>query len=157
MICPNCNRKYKEGTVLCPKCHVTLRHGESYADEQKQPILEDDVKLEEVFQTWDSYEFLDACKILKDAGIEYTGDESYTGELRVDSQGRGQAPYIWKILVPVDQKENALILLSGKVAANIGVTDAGLKPLKPEQRKIFWIAMAVVALIWALIIWKLNF
>jgi hypothetical protein len=136
---------------------VTLRQGESHADDHKQSVMEGDLKLEEVFRSLDCYEFLDACKTLKDAGIEYTGDEFYTGELRVGSQGRGPAPYLWKILVPVEQKENALALLSGRIAAVIGFADAGLKPLKPEQRKIFWIGMTVVALIWALIIWKLNF
>ena len=157
MICPNCNRKYKEGKVLCPKCHVTLRQGESHSDDQKQTVIEGDLKLEEVFQALDCYEFLDACNTLKDAGIEYTGDECYTGELRIGSQGRGPAPYLWKIMVPVEQKENALALLSGRIDANIGYADAGLKPLKPEQRKIFWVAMAVVVLIWAVIIWKSNF
>jgi len=136
---------------------VTLRQVESSADEHRQPIKRDDLKLEEVFRTWNSYDFIDACKTLKDAGIEFTGDESYTGDLRIDSQGRGQAPYIWKILVPAEQKEKALTLLSGKIDINTGFADAELKPLKPEQRKIFWIVMAIVALIWALIIWKLNF
>jgi hypothetical protein len=60
---------------------------------------------------------------------------------RFGGLGRGQAPYLWRILVPEEQKENALTLLSGRIAANAGYADAGLKPLKPEQRKMFWIAM----------------
>ncbi len=157
MICPNCNRKYEDGTVLCPKCHVTLRHDEPRTTEYKQVNLGEDLKLELVFQTWNSYEFLDACNALKDGGVEFRGDESYSGELQVDGQGRGQAPYIWKIWVPIEQKENAETLLAGRMAANAGYANAGMEPIKPEQRKIIWITAAIVVLIWAIIIWKLNF
>lgn len=119
--------------------------------------MKDEFCFEEVYQTWDSYDFLDAIKTLKDAGVEVTGDEWYSGELHIDGQGRGQAPYVWRIFVPVEQKENALTLLSGRIAANIGCADANMGPLKQGERKIFWLITAVVALIWAIILWKLNF
>jgi hypothetical protein len=157
MICPNCNRTYKEGTLLCPKCHVTLTPDGSHTDEAKELVLEDESRFAQVLQTWDCYEFLDVCNVLKNAGIDFIGNDTYTGELRVDGQGRGQAPYIWKIYVPVEQKDNALTLLAGRMAANAGYADAGLKPLKREQRPFFWIVAAIVALAWAVIIWKLNF
>jgi len=153
LICPDCNRKYGDGIVVCSKCHVTLR--------QEEPPVGDgqfeNIEFEEVYQSWDSYDFLDAIKTLKDAGVEVTGDKCYSGELHIDGQGRGQAPYIWKILVPVEQKENALTLLSGRMNANIGYANASMGPMKKGERRIFWFVMAVVALIWAVILWKLNF
>ncbi len=157
MICPNCNRNYKDGTVLCPKCHVTLRQNESLTTDNKEANSEEDLNLELVFQTCDSYEFIAACKELKDRGVEFRVDECYSGELRVDGQGRGQAPFVWNIWVPIEQKENALTLLSGRMAANAGYANARMEPIRPEQRKIIWITTVIVVLIWAIIIWKLNF
>jgi len=157
MICPNCNRKYGDGTVVCSKCNVTLRQEKPPIEENGQFPVKDEFSFEEVYQTWDSYDFLDAIKTLKDAGVEATGDEWYSGELHIDGQGRGQAPYVWRIFVPAEQKENALTLLSGRIAANIGCADASMGPLKLGERKIFWLVTVVVVLIWAIILWKLNF
>jgi hypothetical protein len=157
MICPNCNRKYSAGTVVCSKCHVTLRQEKPPTEENEQIFVNENNEFEEVYQTWDSYDFLDAVKTLKDAGVEVAGDKWYSGELHIDGQGRGQAPYIWKIFVPVEQTESALTLLSGRTDANIGYVNASMGTLKRGERKIFWFIMAVVALIWAVILWELNF
>lgn len=157
MICPNCNRKYGDGIVVCSKCHVTLRQEKLPIEETKQFFLKDNIELEEVYQTWDSYDFLDAIKALKDAGVEAAGDKWYSGELHIDGHGRGQAPYVWKILVPVEQKENALSLLSGRIDANTGYANTSMGPLKKGERKILWFVAAVVVLIWAVILWRLNF
>jgi hypothetical protein len=157
MICPNCNRKYGDGSLVCSKCHVTLRQEIQQISENELSLLNHDIEFEEVYQTWDSYDFVDAIKTLKDEGVEAAGDKWYSGELHIDGQGRGQAPYIWKVFVPAEEKENALALLSGRVLANIGYADASMGPLKQGERKIFWFIMAVVALFWAAILWRLNF
>ncbi len=136
---------------------MTLRQDESREEANEQHPIEDDLKLEEVFQTWDSYEFLDACKVLKDGGVEFTGDKWYSGELHVDGQGRGQASYLWKIFVPAEQKEKALQLLSKELSGNAAWPVSEEETWKPGQRRIFWIVMIITALIWAVIIWKLKF
>lgn len=94
---------------------------------------------------------------MENAGVEAVGDKWYSGELHIDGQGRGQAPFVWKIFVPIGENENANAVLSGRMFANIGYADARMGPLKHSERKLFWSIAAVVALIWAVIIWKFNF
>jgi hypothetical protein len=115
--------------------------------------MTEDTKFEKVFETWDSYEFLDASKILKDAGIPFTGDERYTGEFRVGK--RAQAPYIWTILVPSEKAEEALRLLGDKISGEpIWVPPVMMEPIKPEQRWAYIASMVATAIILTIILWK---
>lgn len=109
MFCPQCKAEYRDGFYVCTDCNVQLVTEIPSAQVAETPVRPDTSQFEKIFETEDSYEFLDACKVLEEAGIPFAGDERYTGEFRATK--RAQAPYVWTILVAPENKEEAVRLL----------------------------------------------
>ncbi len=152
MICPNCKTEYREGFYVCADCNVSLVGELPPFEAPKLAIPIDKINFEKVFETLDSYEFLDACNILKSAGIPYTGDEFYTGEIRMGK--RDQAPYIWSLLVPAGKKDEALRLLGEKISGPIMVSQEEEESMKPTLAWMILVVIAVIAFLMVILIWK---
>ncbi len=153
MICPNCKAEYREGFYVCADCNVSLVGELPPFETPKLAIPTDKINFEKVFETLDSYEFLDASNILKNAGIPFTGDEFYNGEIRTGK--REQAPYIWSLLVPAGKREEALQLLGEKISGPpIMVSQEEEEPMKPTLAWMILVVIAVIAFLMVILIWK---
>ena len=154
MVCPNCKTEYQEGFSVCSDCQIALVSELPPIQNPTYPPVAEDTKLEKVFETWDSYQFLDASNILKNAGIPFTGDERYTGELRAGK--REQAPYVWTILVPTEKREEALQLLDEKISGQpIMVSQDEVATTKPTLAWMLLATVAVIAILFGVLVWKL--
>lgn len=153
MICPNCKTEYRDGFSVCADCNIHLV-SQLPPIENTKHSLSDETEFEHIFETGDSYEFLDATKILKNAGIPFAGDECYTGEFRPTK--RAQAPYVWAILVPAEKREEALRLLDKKVlGVPYVVTQAEVEPIKPAQAWLLLAAIVAIAIFMVSFVLKL--
>ncbi|RII26997.1 MAG: hypothetical protein CXR31_06960 [Geobacter sp.] len=153
MICPKCKAEYREGFLTCADCEVPLVNELSPLQEVDLPVDLEKSEFEKVFETYDSYEFLDACKVLKDAGVPFTGDEWYTGEFRATR--RAQAPYVWAVLVPAERKNEALRLLEEKKAGEpITFSQTETEPMKPKDAWMLLAIMAIFAALMVILIWR---
>lgn len=102
----------------------------------------------------DSFEFLDASNILKNAGIPFTGDELYPGEIRTGK--RDQAPYVWAILVPAEKREESLQLLDEKISGEpYMVPQAEVVLMNPKMAWLHLALAVAIAIFIAIVIWKL--
>ena len=152
MICPNCKTEYRDGFYVCADCNINL------VSDLPPPNMVDTppatANFENIFETSDSYEFLEASKILKKAGIPFIGDELYTGEFRATR--RAQAPYMWAILVPAEKTEEALQLLDKKVLGGpVMVAQVEEEPIKPAVAWLLLAAVAAIVIFIVAFIWKL--
>lgn len=154
MVCPNCKTEYRNGFYICADCNINLVSKLPHVDNPECTLASDEIKFEKVFETGDSYEFLDASNILKNAGVPFTGDEYYTGEFRPTR--RAQAPYVWVILVPAEKREEATQLLHEKVLGGpFMVTQAEVEPMKPNLAWLLLSVVAAIAIIIGILVWKL--
>lgn len=149
MICPNCKTEYRDGFNICADCSICLVNELPLVENSDHNVAAQ-FEQEKIFETGDSYEFLDASNILKSAGIPFTSDEFYTGEFRPTR--RAQAPYVWAILVPAEKREEALRLLNKKTLGTAYITTQDAEEaMKPS---LAWLALAAIA---AIVIFMVTF
>lgn len=141
MICPKCRAEYREGFFVCSDCNINLVNELPTTERPDLALNFDETDLEVVFETPDSYQYLDACKVLKDARIPFVGDERYTaGEIQASR--RAQAPYVWSILVPNEKREDALQLLEPMTFVRIAPLRTDIQQV---NKSLAWILLAVLA------------
>jgi hypothetical protein len=153
MICPKCKTEYREGFFICAECNINLVDESSSIQKTDTDLDSDLSTYENIFETLDSYEFLDACNLLKDARIPFAGDDFYTGEFRASR--RAQAPYVWTLLVPTERVNEAIQLLDEKKAGeSVDFSQTEAEPMKPITAWILLSAVAAIATFLMLIILK---
>jgi hypothetical protein len=153
MKCPKCKTEYREGFFICGDCNISLVDESTPIQETEMALNFDPTTYENIFETLDSYEFLDACNLLKESGIPFQGDEFYTGELRASR--RAQAPYVWTLLVPTERVKEAIQLLDEKKAGeSVDFSQPEAEPMKPITAWILLSAVAAIATFVMLIILK---
>lgn len=141
MFCPKCRTEYVEGVSECADCRVPLIQEISENPSSMEPAeIPSGAQLRKVFETFDSYAFLDAAEALRKAGIPFTGDEYYTGEFRATR--RAQAPYVWALLVPEERAEEASEVLGKKVSGEpVHFPPPVEEPMTAWQR---WLLVGIV-------------
>jgi hypothetical protein len=148
LFCPQCRTEYVEGVYECADCRIPLVY-ELPAGIQVSPVpVDPGSNLVAVMETGDSYDFLTAANALRDAGIPYTGDESYTGEFLVGR--RVQAPYVWTLLVPEERAEEASKVIdsekvNGPAAPQLMVPDTTPREYSLNE-KILLLAVSLLLL-----------
>lgn len=123
MFCPRCKTEYREGFYECADCGVPLVAVLPEEEENKGIAgeLPDSADVAVVFQTANNFDFINAAKILEEAGIPFCGRNPYTAASAADKPAPGA--YVWTLLAPEEYGLEAVRILNERMCGQIEVNE----------------------------------